>query len=263
MNELLRVSGILLALFLRVRHVRILLRRMELKYTRNYCEENVYHLLEKTIVDSECPFDKALAVWISSNRVASGHESVGQWSSQVPYRPYESEGQDDLLIWDYHVIGVFREGQSSQWYVIDLDSKLPRSTVCELKAWQPFCIPLREYVEKSFFFDQCPPFESPILSRLLEKVAYRVVCREEYLQYLRSDRSHMQGGQFSAPPEPVISGYPSWVTSDQRNACDLVTANLSSSLQLNNIACFINMRNFDFPGRIVNRWNLVSCIVSQ
>ncbi|KAL7064613.1 hypothetical protein AAHC03_05187 [Spirometra sp. Aus1] len=78
-------------------------------YTPQYCEENVYKLLENIQLTSESDF---YAVFISNPK------------KQVPlfFQKKGDANEDNLVVWDYHVIAIEQLPASS--IVYDLDTTL-------------------------------------------------------------------------------------------------------------------------------------------
>ncbi|KAG5470292.1 hypothetical protein LSCM4_02987 [Leishmania orientalis] len=229
-----------------------------LEYAFCYCEENVYKFLE-TISTMNDIFDRSCAVFMTSFCCRPCDEVLNEWTSVVPYRPYESsELEKDLIVWDYHVIALVRATHAGKWYVVDQDSKLPPTEDAELGSLAPHCIDLHTYVTQVLFLDTATSHSvCSELTELLNRVRYRVVEREDYLSFLRSDRSHMQKapGVYRAkpPPWPSVSGSSASVGDEVKKRAEAVLSALPSNLRANNLVCFINAANTSIPGVVMDR----------
>ena len=138
---------------------------MERLYCPFYCEENVYHLCRQGT-----GADDAYAVFISNARRQVA--LLGQRAGASPH---------SLVVWDYHVIALFRE--DGVWNAHDWDT-----------TFGP-CVSLNDYLYRTF-----PPL-SPAEQRFAPK--FRVVPATDYLQHFASDRRHMRdanGGWLAPPP---------------------------------------------------------------
>ncbi|CAH8464314.1 unnamed protein product [Heterobilharzia americana] len=139
-----------------------------LTYTPNYCEENVYKLLE--YMEESYSANSAYVVFVSNlNR------SVGLFS-QVKGDPQ----MDYFIVWDYHVFLIL--GSVSKYVVYDFDSLLP------------FPTPFVQYFTHGLRWNSCLP------ERLHRY--FRVIPGVDYLNHFSSDRSHMQreDGSWVSPP---------------------------------------------------------------
>ncbi|KAL7748582.1 Protein N-terminal glutamine amidohydrolase [Sorochytrium milnesiophthora] len=147
-------------------------------YTSQYCEENVYKLLERM-----APEDRrhAAAVFVASRHYPDGY---------VPFFANARSQRSDVF-WDYHVFAVVKRPGSAT-LVYDFDSRVPfPCTMSEYAATV-----LQTYRDDLDQFERC----------------YRVVAAPVLLKHFASDRSHMlkrnehgvlTGGYLATPP-----GYP-------------------------------------------------------
>ncbi|HEU4407983.1 MAG TPA: protein N-terminal glutamine amidohydrolase [Polyangiaceae bacterium] len=135
-------------------------------YTRQYCEENVWHLCQDPGVEA----DEAHVVFISN-----AQEACAFWMQRA------APAARQPVLWDYHVILL---GRQTGWKVWDLDSRLPRP------------VDALEYLRETFRHERAVP--APLRPR------FRVVPRAIFLDTFASDRSHMRlgDGGWLAPPPP-------------------------------------------------------------
>jgi protein N-terminal glutamine amidohydrolase len=142
-------------------------RREDLKYTPNYCEENVWHLAE----DSRLGQGDRYAVLLTSE------------ARSVPlYRQKAAPGEGDPVFWDYHVILILKSGPGSVVY--DFDTELPFPTNFD------------HYVRETFLPGRKLPYNY--------QPRFRVIDAAEYRRVFCSDRSHMKlrDGSWRSPPPP-------------------------------------------------------------
>lgn len=180
-------------------------------YTACYCEENVWKLCEQFRSHGRAP-DALHVVFIST------HERMAAlWKQKAG-----DSRQENLVVWDYHVILLVREKHDKQALVYDLDSVLQ------------FPVPADVY-----FRDALRP--GAVLrigawpGRRIPDKLYRVVPGGAYLQEFASDRSHMvnkDGGWIAEPPS-----YPA----------------IASNSSTNNIQEFISMNPDSLaPGQVMS-----------
>uniref|UniRef100_A0A0X3NV35 Protein N-terminal glutamine amidohydrolase n=1 Tax=Schistocephalus solidus TaxID=70667 RepID=A0A0X3NV35_SCHSO len=140
-------------------------------YTPQYCEENVYKLLENIEIASESDF---YAVFISNPK------------KQVPLfcQRKGDENEDNLVLWDYHVIAIRWLPTSSLVYDLDTTLDFPTS--------------FKNYWNNAIRPNHC--FREPFFR------FFRVVARTCFLNNFASDRSHMllegDPARWLAPPPP-------------------------------------------------------------
>nr|CAB55374.1 hypothetical protein L1648.12 [Leishmania major] len=229
-----------------------------LYYAFCYCEENVYKFLEMISAMGDL-FDRSCAVFMTSFCCAPCDEALNEWTSVVPYRPCESsELRKDITTWDYHVIALVRATRTGKWYVVDQDSRLSPTWDADLGSLAPHCIDLDKYVAQVLFLDTAVTNTvCSELTELLNRVRYRVIERDDYLSFLRSDRSHMQkepGVYRTLPPQwPLINGCSTCVRDEVRRRAESALSSLPSTLRANNLVCFINAANTTIPGVIIDR----------
>ncbi|KIM59222.1 hypothetical protein SCLCIDRAFT_126591 [Scleroderma citrinum Foug A] len=158
-------------------------------YTSNYCEENIYLLIQRFLAQPEINKHWSVYAVFISNQT----KTVALWQQKAAIT------RDKAVIWDYHVIlalrGFLDEGTPARGtWIYDLDTLLP--VPC---YWT-------EYIEQTFLDHANLPdqFQS----------VFRVVPGREYLNNFASDRSHMMistpshGPQYASkpPPYPRICG---------------------------------------------------------
>lgn len=140
-------------------------KREDLKYCANYCEENVWHLAE----DSRLGPGDRFAVLLTSPA-----KSVPVWKQKA------APGEDDPVFWDYHVILIVKNGPGSTVY--DFDSDLP------------FPANFDHYVRDSFMPVKKLPYNY--------HPRFRVIPARDYRATFSSDRAHMKlkDGTWRSPP---------------------------------------------------------------
>ncbi|CAK0757771.1 hypothetical protein CVIRNUC_002568 [Coccomyxa viridis] len=134
-------------------------------YCPYYCEENIYKLCQTFAADDG--YNKELSVVFISND-----------EGKVPIqRQTVAENVGGTVVWDYHVIAVERDGDTSVIY--DLTSQLPRPCPVALYARQAL-----------------GPANTWRFTRM-----FRVIPAALYLEHFASDRSHMlDASSLSDPP---------------------------------------------------------------
>lgn len=137
----------------------------ELKYTPNYCEENVWHL---------CQHPQLQDV---TKRVLF----VSSLSRNSPLQFQKSAQEDAPVWWDYHVI-LMTSSQKGH-FIYDFDSTLP------------FPCEARKYLLETFQeVSTMKPEDRPL---------FKVIDGMEYVKGFHSDRSHMKdqsGNWIFEPP---------------------------------------------------------------
>lgn len=229
-----------------------------LEYAFCYCEENVYKCIEKLLTENKS-VDKGYAVVMSSFCCDASAEQLNKWTSVVPYRPFKTAVlAEDVTLWDYHVIAVIHSADTSSWYVIDLDSRIPATTDVGLGPLSPYCVDLHTYVTRTLFFDSALTGSAARqLTALLDRVQYRVLEWEDYVSQLRTDRSHMMtslGAYTEEPPQWLpISAASSAAGPEARRRGEAAVGALPIALRSNNLVSFINMSNSTIFGTVVDR----------
>jgi len=145
-------------------------------YTKQYCEENVWHLCKTAIGDSS--LESASNYDFFAVFISNPAKCVPLWMQKVgePRVSY-------MVLWDYHVIFLARSLSSDHpSLVFDLDTVLPYP-----------CDAFRYVKEALRPGDALLPRFRQIL---------RVVPAQEFLIHFASDRSHMlnEQGEWLAPP---------------------------------------------------------------
>lgn len=148
-------------------------------YTRCYCEENVYKLLEARAGAA----GRRLAVFVSN-----AHKKVVFFG--------HGERPGGFVVWDYHVVALEQQ-EGAGWCVYDhdfVDGRLPGGA---LRA-----VPVSEYVERCLL-------AHPVRPEFAHW--FRVIDADLFLRSFHSDRSHMIGadGAYQSPPPawpPICAG---------------------------------------------------------
>jgi len=145
-------------------------------YAACYCEENVFKICQNLKDNFENELDKCYAVFVSNKK-----RVVPLWRQKA------GRDEEKLVIWDYHVIFIYRPDDRTLVY--DLDSELPFPTY------------FHKYVTETFRTDA-------ILNPEYHRI-FRVVPATTFLQNFASDRRHMRkddGSWLKPPPTyPCIS----------------------------------------------------------
>ncbi|MEM8893950.1 MAG: hypothetical protein AAGC88_05175 [Bacteroidota bacterium] len=142
----------------------------DLKYTANFCEENIWHLCQHPELSD---FDKQV-VFISS------------LSRNTPLQ-YQKSAQNGLPVWwDYHVI--LMTSKNSKHLIYDFDTTLP------------FPSKASEYLSKTF--------QDVTGMKSQDYPLFKIIRATEYVEQFHSDRLHMidQSGNwiFEPPQWPAI-----------------------------------------------------------
>ncbi|KAM3171836.1 hypothetical protein ACTXT7_015788, partial [Hymenolepis weldensis] len=138
-------------------------------YTSQYCEENVYKLIE-FIKENRNP-SEIYAVFISNR------------SKKVPlFFQRNCRSSDGLAVWDYHVIVILRLNLDAQFQVYDLDTTL--DFPCDASEYWSLALRPNSLYRREFYR------------------FFRIIDAEMYLQHFSSDRSHMRtaDGWLAPPP---------------------------------------------------------------
>ncbi|KAK6968576.1 protein N-terminal glutamine amidohydrolase [Biomphalaria glabrata] len=141
-------------------------------YTACYCEENVWKLCE--MVKERCTeyeLMKCFCVFISNSA-----KKVPLWHQKASRNP------ERLVVWDYHVIFMYYDTDTSLVYDLDTELGFP----CTLKEYVSACIGDERTLKKQFW-------------RM-----FRVIPALEYLSTFASDRSHMLNDEkewLATPPK--------------------------------------------------------------
>jgi len=205
--------------------------RTHLTYTSCYCEENVWKLCEeierrsskdKDKDDSsrtnEDPLSRTYAVFISNPS-----KSVPIWCQRSSKNP-----RSVPVVWDYHVILIYRGKEAVKKDVKDrepssppsssLSSSSPPSSSLSSSSWVYDLDTILPFPESfTTYFDESFGNEEELKPRF--KRFFRVIPAKEYLSRFASDRRHMKkpDGSWAMPPPP----YPSIVAKDgTRNNID-------------------------------------------
>lgn len=141
------------------------------KYTKCFCEENIWHLCQHADL---VEFPK-FVLFISNVR------------KQCPFWVQKSEPAHEFICWDYHVVlAVNIDG----WKIFDLDTTLS------------FPIRLKEYISSTF--------KGMAGIHQSYWPNFKIIGAERYVRELYSDRKHMkdEGGKWlsPAPDWPLILG---------------------------------------------------------
>jgi hypothetical protein len=145
-------------------------------YAACYCEENVYKICQSVSQSAASELDKCYAVFVSNKK-----RVVPLWRQKA------GRDEEKLVIWDYHVILLYRPDDRTLVY--DLDSELPFPTY------------FHKYVTETFRTDA-------ILNPEYHR-HFRVIPAGLFLRNFASDRRHMRkedGSWLKPPPSyPCIS----------------------------------------------------------
>lgn len=139
-------------------------------YAACYCEENVYKLCEWVRASAPpAELDKCYAVFVSNKK-----RVVPLWRQKA------GREEERLVIWDYHVVFIYRPDDRTLVY--DLDSELPFPTY------------FHKYVTETFRTDA-------ILNTEYHRY-FRVIPANTFLTTFASDRRHMrkEDGSWLKPP---------------------------------------------------------------
>uniref|UniRef100_A0A0B6Y895 Protein N-terminal glutamine amidohydrolase n=1 Tax=Arion vulgaris TaxID=1028688 RepID=A0A0B6Y895_9EUPU len=171
-------------------------------YTACYCEENVWKLC--SVVQDFCPaseYFKCFCVFISndSRKIPLWHQKISL-SSERP------------VIWDYHVIFLYRDCKGTLVYDLDTELGFP----CTLKEYAAACIGDEKILREEY------------------RRMFRVIPACEFLETFASDRSHMLNdrNEWMSPPP----GYPP----------------IKCQSSSNNIQEFISMDKRTWHGEVFN-----------
>lgn len=141
-----------------------------LKYTKNYCEENIWHLCQSNDLIGLKKY-----ILIISNEI----RTCPFWYQKA------SDSIDKLIWWDYHVVLLVKK---NHWMMYDFDTILDFPTKVD------------DYLSATF------KFKSNFEDKYLPK--YKVIEDSIYIFDFFSDRKHMldkNGKWISEPPKwPII-----------------------------------------------------------
>ncbi|KAI9262028.1 N-terminal glutamine amidase-domain-containing protein [Sporodiniella umbellata] len=155
----------------------MIIKRDDCIYTKQYCEENIYMMCR--MINDEYPDEiyQFNVVFIINP------------DKKIPIWKQKAGTGDDPVVWDYHVIMLYNEG-NDDLSVYDFDTVLP------------FPCDAQEYIKESFK----PQY------RLRDEYErfFRVIPAHVYLENFSSDRSHMKrkdGTYIAKPPiyAPIVS----------------------------------------------------------
>lgn len=147
-----------------------MLEKSSLTYTRLFCEENIWKLVETLQTDAAIQAIDVLFIINDDNTVALFDQQAAEPGT--------------VIIWDYHVI--LCASQNHQYVIYDFDSRCPFP--CEIKV----------YFDQSFNdWHHLQPEFRPMIRR---------ISARDYLQHFSSDRHHMLGQitNENFPAYPVI-----------------------------------------------------------
>jgi len=146
-------------------------------YVACYCEENVHKIVETVSDNNPGEVSKCWVVFVSNKK-----RVVPLWRQKA------GRDEEKLVIWDYHVILIYKPDDRTLVY--DLDSELPFPTY------------FHKYVTETFRTDA-------ILNPEYHR-QFRVIPASTFLQTFASDRRHMrkEDGTWLKPPPsyPPIKG---------------------------------------------------------
>lgn len=186
-------------------------------YAACYCEENVYKICQNLKENFENELPKCFAVFVSNKK-----RVVPLWRQKA------GKDEEKLVIWDYHVIFIYRPDERTLVY--DLDSELPFPTY------------FHKYVTETFRTDA-------ILNPEYHRI-FRVVPASLFLDKFASDRRHMrkEDGTWLKPPPP----YPCIQGNDSRS-----TSSTSPNSLAHNLDQFISMETNTGFGEVMSLTDFV------
>lgn len=167
-------------------------------YVPNYCEENVWRVLNIARGKGQCP-DHLFAMFITNAR------------RHIPIKMQKAAAEWDqtkTCFWDYHVIPIIQIpvlGGKVVTYVFDCDSLLALPTT------------LMEYAARSF----CVSVDNPGTGPTDSPYVFRVVRFDELVDKFASDRRHML-----QPNESNCSNWDTYVSRPPQQPC--IKARLTS-----------------------------------
>jgi len=143
----------------------------ECSYAACFCEENVWKLCDHVRNTAKEELAKSFVIFVSNKK-----QVVPLWRQRA------GRDEEKLVIWDYHVIFIYKPDE--RCLVYDLDSDLPFPTY------------FHKYVTETFRTDA---ILNPEYHRF-----FRVIPAGQFLQTFASDRRHMKkpDGSWMKPPPP-------------------------------------------------------------
>merc|ERR1711953_187440 len=143
----------------------------ECSYAACFCEENVWKLCDHVRSTAKEELAKSFVIFVSNKK-----QVVPLWRQRA------GRDEEKLVIWDYHVIFIYKPDE--RCLVYDLDSDLPFPTY------------FHKYVTETFRTDA---ILNPEYHRF-----FRVIPAGQFLQTFASDRRHMKkpDGTWMKPPPP-------------------------------------------------------------
>ncbi|XP_071180126.1 protein N-terminal glutamine amidohydrolase-like [Mytilus edulis] len=146
------------------------LSKEECVYTKCYCEENVWKVCEYVKNHHPAVLDNCYCVFISNK-----DKVIPLWQQK------SSQREDTLVIWDYHVIFIYKQSEKES-FVYDLDTSLPFP--CDFKTYFLEGIRSNQTLQPQYHR------------------SFRVISAPMFLQTFASDRSHMlnEEGNYLHPP---------------------------------------------------------------
>ncbi|XP_050408163.1 protein N-terminal glutamine amidohydrolase [Patella vulgata] len=157
--------------------------RLDCVYTKCYCEENVWKLCDFIKGRTPDVLSNCFCVFISNKK-----RQIPLWSQK------HSKRDDKLVLWDYHVIFVFKDNHKVLVYDLDTTLTFP----CSSEHYIISAIRSEENLNEDF------------------RRLFRVISAETFLKTFASDRCHMinmKDGNYLSPP-PV---YPPIKTAESTN----------------------------------------------
>ena len=144
--------------------------KQKVKYTKNYCEENIWHLCQHLEIKS---LDKRVLI-------------ISNESKNCPFWNHHSTENRTPIWWDYHVVLLVLD--QGNWVVYDLDSTLG------------FPVDLGKYLHQTFGeIASLKPENRPF---------FKTFSGNTFMETFYSDRSHMKDGDgnwiFTPPSWPIV-----------------------------------------------------------
>lgn len=143
----------------------------EFNYSANFCEENIWHLCQNQELEG---FSKKVLIISNAKR-------------NCPFKFQKSINGDEVVWWNYHVVLLAENKDSSFVYDFDSTLRIPATA--------------KEYFSRTFDFSSN--------EQVVDSPFFKVIDSVSYLDSFNSDRSHMKdssGKWISDPPKWQIIG---------------------------------------------------------
>ncbi|XP_040571105.1 protein N-terminal glutamine amidohydrolase [Lepeophtheirus salmonis] len=166
-----------------------------------FCEENVWKVVDEVRSRAPGELSKTSVIFVSNKK-----QVVPLWRQKA------GREDDKLVIWDYHVIFIYKPDE--RCLVYDLDSELPFPTY------------FHKYVTETFRTDA---ILNPEYHRF-----FRIIPGGVFLEHFASDRRHMKksDGTWVKDPPPYPCILPSRDRNDDDKTPSSVTHNLDKYISM-------------------------------